>query len=69
MKKLLLALALAAPLSALAQGYPSKPIRWVVPYPGGGITDSVTPERFAGFLKGEVDRWAKVVRDAGTKAD
>ena len=42
MKKLLLALTLAAPLAALAQTYPSKPIRWVVPYPGGGITDSVT---------------------------
>jgi tripartite-type tricarboxylate transporter receptor subunit TctC len=42
MKKLLLALMLAAPLAALAQGYPTKPIRWVVPYPGGGITDSVT---------------------------
>ena len=27
---------------AHAQGYPGKPIRWVVPYPGGGITDSVT---------------------------
>jgi tripartite-type tricarboxylate transporter receptor subunit TctC len=25
-----------------AQGYPNKPIRWVVPYPGGGITDVVT---------------------------
>ena len=44
MKKLLLllALTLAAPLTSVGQGYPNKPIRWVVPYPGGGITDSVT---------------------------
>jgi tripartite-type tricarboxylate transporter receptor subunit TctC len=28
--------------SAFAQGYPNKPIRWVVPYTGGGITDVVT---------------------------
>jgi len=41
MRTLLLA-ALAAPLIAQAQTWPSKPIRWVVPYTGGGITDVVT---------------------------
>ena len=25
-----------------SQNYPNKPIRWVVPYTGGGITDNVT---------------------------
>ena len=35
------ALALLASV-AQAQGYPSKPIRWIVPYTGGGITDVVT---------------------------
>lgn len=42
MKKLLLALLLAVPLAVHAQAYPNKPIRWVVPYTGGGITDVVT---------------------------
>ncbi len=42
MKKLLCALLLALPLAAQAQGYPNKPIRWVVPYTAGGITDVVT---------------------------
>jgi tripartite-type tricarboxylate transporter receptor subunit TctC len=37
-----LAAALAAPLVAVAQSWPTKPIRWVVPYTGGGITDVVT---------------------------
>jgi len=42
MRKLLIAALLAAPLAASAQNYPNKPIRWVVPYTGGGITDVVT---------------------------
>jgi tripartite-type tricarboxylate transporter receptor subunit TctC len=42
MKKLIASLALVLPLLVHAQAFPSKPIRWVVPYTGGGITDVVT---------------------------
>ena len=35
----LLALPLLAPSLAQAQAYPSKPVRWVVPYPAGGGSD------------------------------
>jgi tripartite-type tricarboxylate transporter receptor subunit TctC len=45
MKKLALlaaAFALSLATSAAAQGYPAKPIKWIVPYTPGGITDSVT---------------------------
>jgi tripartite-type tricarboxylate transporter receptor subunit TctC len=37
-----LLLALAVSLPAAAQQYPGKPIKWIVPYTPGGITDSVT---------------------------
>lgn len=40
MKTALLALALAS-ATAMAQTYPSKPIRFVVPWPAGGATDQV----------------------------
>lgn len=41
-KTLALAALLLASTAAQAQSYPNKPIRWVVPYTGGGITDNVT---------------------------
>lgn len=45
MKRLLLAAALGAACAATAvqaQTFPNKPIRWVIPYTPGGITDNVT---------------------------
>jgi tripartite-type tricarboxylate transporter receptor subunit TctC len=33
---------LFVPVFSFSQAYPNKPIRWVVPYTGGGITDVVT---------------------------
>jgi tripartite-type tricarboxylate transporter receptor subunit TctC len=41
MKKLLL-LSLLITTVVQGQSYPNKPIRWIVPYTGGGITDVVT---------------------------
>ncbi len=36
------ALICALPLLAFSQAWPSKPIKWIIPYPPGGITDSAT---------------------------
>ena len=42
MRTLLVLLAALLPATVQAQAYPNKPIRWIVPYTGGGITDVVT---------------------------
>ena len=36
------ALIYALPLLAFSQAWPTKPIKWIIPYPPGGITDSAT---------------------------
>jgi tripartite-type tricarboxylate transporter receptor subunit TctC len=41
-KNFLFAALLVCASSVQAQSYPNKPIRWIVPYTGGGITDVVT---------------------------
>ena len=42
MKNFIFTLGLAlASLSALAQGYPNQPIKWLVPYAAGGGTDAM----------------------------
>ena len=42
MRTLFAFLLLCFSVTSNSQSYPSKPIRWVVPYTGGGITDIVT---------------------------
>jgi tripartite-type tricarboxylate transporter receptor subunit TctC len=42
LKKLAFAVLFALPAALQAQTYPNRPIRWIVPYTGGGITDVVT---------------------------
>ena len=41
-KRCVLTLGLVLPLLGLAQNWPNKPIKWIIPYPPGGITDSAT---------------------------
>lgn len=47
----ILCLVAAGPLAAQAQSYPSRPIRFIVPYPPGGSTD--TYSRIIGIKLGE----------------
>ncbi len=42
MKTLIAVLLICFSVNSNSQGFPHKPIRWIVPYTGGGITDVVT---------------------------
>jgi len=42
LRLVLITLLVSLPAFGFAQGWPSKPIKWIIPYPPGGITDSAT---------------------------
>jgi len=42
LRLVLIALLASLPAFGFAQAWPSKPIKWIIPYPPGGITDSAT---------------------------
>ncbi len=67
--------ALGAP-SARAQTWPARPLRLVVVYPGGGVSDSVTrlpaplsQSEFAALVRREYDANERIVKSANIKAD
>ena len=67
--------------SAMAQDFPSHPIRIGVPYAAGGLPDTMTrfvsphmarilgPQAYGAIIKASYDRYAKVVKSSGTKVD
>jgi tripartite-type tricarboxylate transporter receptor subunit TctC len=66
MKRILLAFVLFAAQSVLAQGWPSKPVRWIVPYSPGGATDIATrpiADRVGQALGGTAGGYAGLVEN------
>ena len=66
MKRFLLVFILFAAQSALAQSWPAKPVRWIVPYPPGGATDIATrpiADRVGQALGGTAGGYSGVVEN------
>lgn len=60
---LLRALLLIAPALAHAQSYPTKPIRFIVPFPAGGAGDIVIR------ALGQKFKWSKLIKEAGIRGE
>jgi tripartite-type tricarboxylate transporter receptor subunit TctC len=69
-------------LAALAETYPTKPIRPIVPFPAGAAPDVRSRLAFVAFedplwaqqqttdfIRQDRPRWAEVVKSAGNKAE
>lgn len=70
-----------AVLPAAAQNWPTKPVKFVVPFPPGGsvdplarllgarLSDSLGQQFIIENKTGEIERWTKVVKDNNVRAD
>lgn len=76
-----LVLLLLAPLG-MARPYPEKPVRVIIPFPPGAGPDvrkallargletvSSTPEAFAEYLRADLVKWSRVVKEAHVHVD
>jgi len=51
--------------AASAQNYPNRPLRMIIGFAPGGST----PREWGDFVKAEISKWAKVVKEAGVKVE
>src|SRR5947208_9634839 len=66
-RALLIALLLLSPSAALAEGFPSKPIKLIVPFPPGGPNDIIA--RVVGQRMSELVKQPVVIHNIGGQAD
>jgi len=59
----ILALAISAPLTAMAGDWPNRPIHFIVPFPAGG-----TAEQYTKLLHDDSDKVARLVKELNIHA-